>query len=61
MGSGKVSGVMVPSAYGTQELEEGDNIPRKQIKIDGTVTVVSTSGAIPAVPSAKETMAVDAL
>ena len=53
MGSGKVSGVMVPSAFGTQEMEE-DAIPRKQIKIDGTVTVVSTSDTIPAATSAKE-------
>ena len=53
MGSGKVSGVMVPSSFGTQEMEE-DNIPRKQIKIDGTVTVVSTSDTIPAATSAKE-------
>ena len=54
MGSGKVSGVMVPSAFGTQEVEEEDAIPRKQIKIDGTVTVVSTSDTIPAATSAKE-------
>ena len=61
MGSGKVSGVMVPSAFGvTQEMEE-DAIPRKQIKIDGTVTVLSASDTIAAETSAKEPKAVDAL
>ena len=61
MGSGKVSGVMVPSAFGTQEMEEEDAIPRKQIKIDGTVTLLSASDATSAETSAKEPMAVDAL
>ena len=61
MGSGKVSGVMVPSAFGTQEMQEEDVIPRKQIKIDGTVTVLSASDTIAAETSAKGPMAVDAL
>ena len=62
MGSGKVSGVMVPSAFGgTQDMEEEDTIPRKQIKIEGTVTVLSASDTIAAEPSAKEPMAVDAV
>ena len=52
---------MVPSAYGTQEMEGDDAIPRKQIKIDGTVTVLSASDALAAETSANEPKAVDAL
>ena len=57
---GKVSGVMVPSSFGTKEVEEDeDAIPKKQIKVDGTVLVVAAEDATTA--SAKEAMAVDVL
>ena len=35
---------MVPSAFETREIDDEDDIPKKQIKVDGTVMVVSAEG-----------------
>ena len=61
-GSGKVSGVMVPSsAFGTREVDEDeDTVPKKQIKVDGTLMVISAEDAVSAA-SFKEPMAIDLL
>ena len=60
LGSGKVTGIMVPSAFETREIDDEDDIPKKQIKVDGTVMVVSAEEAI-STTSFKEPMAVDLL
>ena len=51
---------MVPSAFETREIDDEDDIPKKQIKVDGTVMVVSAEEAI-STTSFKEPMAVDLL
>ena len=64
LGSGKVSGVMVPSAFGTQEMDEEDDedtIPKKQLKVEGTVMLVSSEECEISANPVKEPMAVDAL
>ena len=60
-GSGKVSGVMVPSAFDAQEVDEDeDTVPKKQMKVDGTLMVISAEDAVSAA-SFKEPMAIDLL